>query len=881
MGRIVPDKNEYDGLVKKLYQACFEGVLPAVAAKADGVSSEYSQSCLFFFHLTVVADKFKEVIRRVTASMAHLEAVGAQGLGTQVFAVGGMRHAIGQMDGSYDDADENLPQTAGKAESGKKLKIPKRRAGSADLGTSSNPSGLGDVGAEHKTGVLRDVKCETSYAGVEDDIGDVGDVGYDTDNVAPTRRSASPQDASMKDEVISLTSSFDDIPMSASPVLNRFPEPRFSPRDMRCAENRRLDQLETTVVGGLEKLRELRRLLESSTAWRGETDWIDEIDKTVELAQPPKVVIGIVGATGAGKSSIINAIADEENILATNCMRASTAVATEVSYSNGPHRYKAQIEFINRNEWEEELEMLFADLFDNEDDVMRNCVPKDSEAAAALEKIRALYPGMEPEDVLRTSVEDLLNDDPVTQLLGTSVVIEEDDPKVFSKTMVSYLDSKGKRKLRDSLPVGELEQNHGLWPLIRVVRVYTKSEALSTGAILVDLPGVFDSNAARVAVAEESMKRCSAHWIVAPINRAADDKVARDLLTKNFKRQMQMDCAFNDITFVCTKTDDISVSEVQDSLQIELPPPGERVAREKKIKNLTSEVKELNKKKTSFSSKQSKIDDKIDKLDAEMEDADDQPSPQVTPQKRKSVSDGHVPETSNESPSLPGSHNAAMTTPQRGHKRELSLLKSQRKDFRTKIRSLDDQIRAKEQQLASLKAEAESTKKKILQDCIEARNKYSKKEIKREFIRAIHNVDEQNDEAEILDDAPNIVTRDVKKMEEDLPVFCVSSKAYQQLCGRLRNDSRADGFGDVKNTEIPALQCHCIAVTEKAREATARRVLLRLAQLFQSMTIWASTSQPEVSLARKNEIRIGFNQCVGTFKSVRISPHNDPIQSLT
>lgn len=41
------------------------------------------------------------------------------------------------------------------------------------------------------------------------------------------------------------------------------------------------------------------------------------------------------------------------------------------------------------------------------------------------------------------------------------------------------------------------------WPLVRVVRIYTKAPALSTGATLVDLPGIFDSNAARVAVAEE------------------------------------------------------------------------------------------------------------------------------------------------------------------------------------------------------------------------------------------------------------------------------------------------------------------------------------------------------------------------------------------
>lgn len=47
------------------------------------------------------------------------------------------------------------------------------------------------------------------------------------------------------------------------------------------------------------------------------------------------------------------------------------------------------------------------------------------------------------------------------------------------------------------------------WPLIKVVRIYTKAEALSTGAVIVDLPGVHDSNAARAAVAQGSLKQCT------------------------------------------------------------------------------------------------------------------------------------------------------------------------------------------------------------------------------------------------------------------------------------------------------------------------------------------------------------------------------------
>ncbi len=75
-------------------------------------------------------------------------------------------------------------------------------------------------------------------------------------------------------------------------------------------------------------------------------------------------------------------------------------------------------------------------------------------------------------------------------------------------------------------------------------RIYVKSPALSTGAVIVDLPGVHDANAARAAVAEGYMKQCTGLWSVAPINRAVDDKAAKSLLGESFKRQLKMDGGF-------------------------------------------------------------------------------------------------------------------------------------------------------------------------------------------------------------------------------------------------------------------------------------------------------------------------------------------------
>ena len=62
------------------------------------------------------------------------------------------------------------------------------------------------------------------------------------------------------------------------------------------------------------------------------------------------------------------------------------------------------------------------------------------------------------------------------------------------------------------------------------------------------------------------MANCSAVWIVAPINRAVDDKAASKLLGNSFKLKLRMDGSYSNVTFVCTKTDEISISEAMDGL---------------------------------------------------------------------------------------------------------------------------------------------------------------------------------------------------------------------------------------------------------------------------------------------------------------------------
>ncbi len=130
----------------------------------------------------------------------------------------------------------------------------------------------------------------------------------------------------------------------------------------------------------------------------------------------------------------------------------------------------------------------------------------------------------------------------IAKLLGTTKHITAPDSRTFAKEISKYIDSKdqkrgdkkdkkkgkdkGKDKDKDKKKEKEKEEP-AYWPLIRQVCVWCNAKALSTGAILVDLPGVADANAARNNIAKDYMKKCDCVWILAPITRAVDDKTAR------------------------------------------------------------------------------------------------------------------------------------------------------------------------------------------------------------------------------------------------------------------------------------------------------------------------------------------------------------------
>ncbi|PPR06571.1 hypothetical protein CVT24_001752 [Panaeolus cyanescens] len=415
-------------------------------------------------------------------------------------------------------------------------------------------------------------------------------------------------------------------------------------------------------IGMVKSIKDALKKLELGSKLRKEV-WAREIDNLLNQGTP-KTLIAVCGATGAGKSSVLNAVLDD-NVVPTSGMRACTAVVTEISY-NKKSTIDADIAFLSEAEWRQELDVLLHDLVD-EDGNIRRINDLKSDAGIAWQKVHAVYPTIDQERLVRMSTSQILESDRnIMSILGTVKTISAKDSKAFGKEIAKYIDSKEKRVKKDkkdkekekekkSLSImDQIQKMNGtssgsssktndldapaLWPLIRQVKVRCKAEALSTGAVLVDLPGVADANAARDNIAKDYMKKCNCIWILAPIQRAVDDKTAKDLLGDAFRTQLKMGkcngvprffpiiedspCSFPlkmeimmitpSHSSVSSKNDDISCSEVIPVLGLDEDPELEsiedrilehmhetskykklKVAAEKEIKRITGELNEV------------------------------------------------------------------------------------------------------------------------------------------------------------------------------------------------------------------------------------------------------------------------------------------------
>ena len=612
------------------------------------------------------------------------------------------------------------------------------------------------------------------------------------------------------------------------------------------------ERLEAAVLKGTALLSEIEESIRVMERDSDAQKWLQQIKTVRDLNKSSRTVIGVVGNTGAGKSSVINALLDEERLVPTNCMRACTAVVTEISYNeinNESARYRAEIEFIQTEDWRRELAVLFEEVFDAKG-ISKDARNPDSIAGVAYAKIRAVYPKHTKSMLRNSNIEQLMNVPGVSAILGTVKQIRSRDCASFYQRLQHYVDSQQKTNGSKGVkPTRELQ----LWPLIKVVRIYTKAEALSTGAVIVDLPGVHDSNAARAAVAESYIKECTGLWVVAPITRAVDDKAAKTLLGTTFKRQLKYDGSYGAVTFICSKTDDISRTEAADALQlgdIAAAQDAERDSIDQDKDAVRREKRKLQAERDTQDELKEQYDDQItywQEVLEKMEDGNSDDATASPANKRKRATDHEPTSTSDDQPMMAQQVQSKIDE----YKRSKWIARETGKKLRDDISRLQKSLNDLEKRKNQVDQDAEAL-------CIGGRNDWSRGRIREDFEEGIRELDQENAAEESPDEFdPEEDFRDYGEVARSLPVFCVSSRAYQKLSGRLQKDGDVKGFSSPSQTEIPQLQAHCRKLTEAGRQDGCKSFLNSLSRLLTSLTLWASDdgSSPESSTQQRKTMQ--------------------------
>lgn len=173
---------------------------------------------------------------------------------------------------------------------------------------------------------------------------------------------------------------------------------------------------------------------------------------------------------------------------------------------------------------------------------------------------------------------------------------------------------------------------------------------------------------------------------------------------------------------------------------------------------------------------------------------------------------------------------------------KIAELKSTKKEGRRQRTRLEEKIKVLRAEMDDIRKADQKIEAEMSAMCIGGRNAYSKGAIQQDFAAGIKELDQElavEDDEEHFD--PSIEIRDYDEVARSLPVFCVSSRGYQKLQGRLRQDPTVSGFKAIEETEMPQLQTHCRQLTEKGRTASCKRFLNNLSQLLNSMSLWASS----------------------------------------
>ncbi|KAJ3474062.1 hypothetical protein NLG97_g10010 [Lecanicillium saksenae] len=253
-------------------------------------------------------------------------------------------------------------------------------------------------------------------------------------------------------------------------------------------------------------------------------------------------MVGFVGDAGAGKSSVINSLLDFAGLVkSAGDGGACTAVATEFHYHDSD-TFSIEVELFSESELLESLMLLlsFYCSWHNEEDEARGGGDKER-AKLATDTFGSMFQGQLSADTLQKTTENGMR-------LLFARLIAEFRPSNENLVQIGLTQERCKDELQRFS-----ESKSSTWPFIRKIKLFSNAHILSRGLILVDLPGLRDSNSARRNITEKCARQCDEIFAVCDISRAVDDSTVQYIF--------DMAKHLHNVSIICTHSEAIQAEE--------------------------------------------------------------------------------------------------------------------------------------------------------------------------------------------------------------------------------------------------------------------------------------------------------------------------------
>ncbi|KAL9106686.1 MAG: hypothetical protein Q9227_008338 [Pyrenula ochraceoflavens] len=283
--------------------------------------------------------------------------------------------------------------------------------------------------------------------------------------------------------------------------------------------------------------------------------------------------VAVLGDSGEGKSSVINSLLHYPDIARTGDLgSAETAVVTEYRQKTEAHTapITIEVEHLSAAEIKDlivELVWSYSKLYFpgaenvSDDDYKRHM----RESALAWSTLEAAFSHRQEfnRDLLQYTSEESMKS--ITEKLTEWA---EDIRWPAGETGNGNVWKAAAETAKECCEKTSTFMQDRYWPFTKIIRVYLSSQVLKAGIVLADLPGLQDTNLARVKATQDYLCKSDHILIVSEIKRVATKQSVKDSLFHVLKTHVHGDWEntagkYLNVAVVCTKTDEIDEAKAK------------------------------------------------------------------------------------------------------------------------------------------------------------------------------------------------------------------------------------------------------------------------------------------------------------------------------